>query len=343
MAVSRTPLATQPLYPVAIFAAVLATTVAITALARDLVPAVDARAYQVVETQRPPDGDHYLANDISGHVDHHVFWFGTDAEVLRRLREAEVLFLGNSRFLFALRPEELRPFFAARGVRYYVMGFGYREADRFPLEIIRKFDLRPRLVVVNADGFFGGGLSEWAEVVNRDSPWGARKLQWEAEAAHEARRVVHRLIPNWFRLYGLPGLAQGRGFIAYRARQDGTWALSPWPEGTTGFDNPPLDGAPLTRGEIAAARDFKDELDRRGSALVLTHVPSPESMPGAGPVRFASLLGVPLVLASVPGLTTHDNSHLSEGSAHDWTGGLVFALAPVLDEAGLRRPASPAP
>ena len=160
-----------------------------------------------------------------------------------------MLFLGNSRLLFALRPEELRPFFAARGVRYYVMGFGLREADRFPLEIIRKFDLRPRLVVVNADGFFGGGLSEWAEVVNRDTPLAARKLQWEAEAAHEARRVVHQLVPNWFRLYGLPGLAQRRSFIAYRAREDGTWALSPWPEGTTGFDDPPFEGPPLARAE----------------------------------------------------------------------------------------------
>ena len=178
-------------------------------------------------------------------------------------------------------------------------------------------------------------LSPWADVVIRDTPFAARKLQWEAEAAHEARRVAHRLVPNWFQLFGQPGLGLRRAFIAYRSRSDGTWDISPWPEGTLGFSEPPLDGPLLGRHEIAAARDFKQELDRRGSQLVLTHVPSPEPMGGAGPARFAALLGVPLVLADVPALTTYDRSHLSEGSAHDWTRVLLGALEPSLADAGL--------
>ena len=46
--------------------------------------------------------------------------------------------------MFAARPRVLDAFFEARGLRYYVLGFGFREADRFPLAIIQKFDLRPR-------------------------------------------------------------------------------------------------------------------------------------------------------------------------------------------------------
>jgi hypothetical protein len=319
-----------------VFAAVLLVATCATFVARLGVPALRGRMQAAAESERPPEGDYYLANDVGGHVDHHVHFFGTDAEVVRRMREAEVLFLGNSRLMYALRPDILRPFFAAERVSYYVMGFGYREADRFPLEIIRRFDLRPRIVVVNADGFFGGGLSPWAEIVNRDTPFAARKWQLEAEAAHEARRVVHQFVPHWLRLFGLPGLGLRRTFIAYRARADGTWHISPWPEGTEGFKAPRLDGPAPGRGEVAAARAFKAELDRRGSRLVLTLVPSPEPMPGAGPTRFADLLAVPLVIADVPALTTHDHSHLSEASAHDWTDAFVGAFAPLLAESSPR-------
>lgn len=311
------------------FAVTLVAAVIATDVARATVAGLQGRAQIITQAERPPDDDHYLANDVAGHVDHHVIYFGIDDEVVANLRAAEVLFLGNSRLMFALRPGVLRPFFDDAAVPYYVMGFGFREADRFPLAIMRALDLRPRLVVVNVDGFFGGGLSPWAEAVIRDTPWAARKLQLEAEAAHDARRVVHQLVPNWLRLFGLPGLGLRRTFIAYRSRVDGTWDISPWADGTTAFVARPLEGSPLGRGEVAAARAFKAELDARGSTLVLTHVPTPEPMPGGGPARFAALLDVPLVTPEVPALTSHDHSHLTEGSAHDWSRAFVEALAPL--------------
>ena len=73
-----------------------------------------------------------------------------------------MILLGNSRLMFAARPRILDAFFEARGLRYYVLGFGFREADRFPLAVIEKFDLKPRMVIVNADGFFLDSLSDFA-------------------------------------------------------------------------------------------------------------------------------------------------------------------------------------
>ena len=147
-----------------------------------------------------------------------MLYFGTVPDATTALRQADVLFLGNSRLMFALRPAELQRYFAAHGLDYYVLGFGFREGDAFPRALIVRHDLRPRLVVVNADTFFGAGLSPWAEQVVQDTPFGAWKRHLEAEAAHEARRVVHELVPNWFDLYGRPGFESGREFIAYRAR-----------------------------------------------------------------------------------------------------------------------------
>lgn len=318
------------LWPAAVFAATLAALLVATVAAVDTVPVLRTAAAGLLAAEQPGDRDHYLAGDIGGQVDHHVLFFGLDAEALARLTAADVLFVGNSRLMFALRPAVLRPGFAALGRSYYALGFGFREADRFPLALIRRFDLRPRLVVVNADGFFGGGLSPWAELVNRDTPFAARKLRWEAETAHDVRRAVHVVAPNWLALFGRPGLGHARELNLYRSRLDGTWQVSPWPESRAAFQPPSLAGQALSRGEIAAARAFKAEMDARGARIVLTRVPTPEPHGGAGPARFAALLQVPLVVVETPGLTSGDRSHLDQASAHDWSRAFVAALAPHL-------------
>ena len=126
------------------------------------------------------------------------------------------------------RPGVLDRHFESRGLRYYALGFGFREADRFPLAIIEKFDLHPRYVVVNADGFFTDSLSEVAEQAIDESSFVARRRRWEATAAHTARRTLHRLIPNWIDLFGRPGFLWRREVIGYRSRANGTWEVYPW-------------------------------------------------------------------------------------------------------------------
>jgi hypothetical protein len=320
----------RDLAPAAAFFATLAGAALVTSLTVDRLPALAALRPTVEAGEEPPDDDHYLANDTGGHVDHHVIYFGTDVEVVARLRAADVLFLGNSRLMFALRPEVLRPFFAARGLTPYVMGFGFREADRFPLAVIRRLDLRPRLVVVNADGFFGGGLSPWADIVLRDSAFAARKLQWESEAAHEARRRLHVLFPHWPRFFNLPGLGQARTFTAYRSRVDGTWDIWPWPTAAQAFRPPPLTGPGVGRGEARDADAFMAEMRARGARVVLTRVPAPTAMPGAGPAELAARLRVPLVAVDIPGPASHDGGHLDPASAFDWSRALLEALLPYL-------------
>lgn len=325
--VSRTR---QSLVPAATFAATLTVVALATSAAVDRLSGLALLRPGVEAGERPPDGDHYLANDTGGHVDHHVLYFGIDDDAQRRLQAADVLFLGNSRLMFALRPEELRPFFAAQGLSYYVLGFGFREADRFPLAILRRFDLRPKLVVVNADGFFGGGMSPWAEQVIRDTPFAARKRQWEAEASHEARRMTHVVFPHWPSILGLPGLGNGRTFTAYRSRLDGTWSIWPWRTASAAFRPAPLEGPGVGRGEARDADRFAAELAQRGARLVLTRVPTPVAMPGAGPAEVARRLRVPLVAPEIPGPTSADQSHLDAASAHDWTRAFLDALAPHL-------------
>jgi hypothetical protein len=311
-----------------IFVVVLLALTGATALARAFLPSLAARVSHIALADPPIDQDSYLAHDRGGHVDHHVHYFGLEPAALEALRSAEVVFLGNSRLMFALRPQVLDPFFESRRLDYYAMGFGFREGDRFPLEIFRRFDIRPRVVVVNADGFFGRELSEWAEEVVGDTRLDAIKFRWENERTHDVRRVVHQVVPHWLDLFARPGLDEGEEFIAYRSRRNGTWRVSPWPSGGRAVP-PGLPGGDAAPWTIDAARRFKTELEERGSRLVLTFVPTPDPETREV-VDVAAALNIPLAVPHVEGLTSHDASHLTEDSAAIWTERFVQALSPLL-------------
>lgn len=311
------------------FWAVLFSLVGSTYVAWLTIPGFAGRLRHISVAQRPPGDDYYLAHDRGGHLDHHVLYYGTDAEAMRHLKAADILFVGTSRMMFAIRSRVFTPWAAAHGVNYYVLGFGHRDGDTWVREIIRRHDLRPKLVVANVDGFFGRALSEWAERVRKDSTFGARKLLLEGEFGHESRRVIHRVIPNWIDLYGRPGFPFGNEFIAYRARTTGVWSISPWPQPV--MEAPALDyGAGPVGPRIGdPARAFKAELDAIGARLVLTYVPTPDDA-GGNPVALGAMLGVPVVGMDVDGLTSHDGSHLSEESAVFWSRRLAQDLRPYL-------------
>lgn len=260
-----------------------------------------------------------------------MLFHGTDPLTTQRLRAADVIFLGNSRLMFALGRPMLRGFFERRGLSYFVLGFGHNEHDHFPKAIIRRFDLRPRLVVVNADRFFVGDQSEWADRVVEDSWFDAQKLRVEAEASHTMRRLIHRWVPH------LPTLNEDdREFIAYRSRLDGTWVVANTLEGRgspmRGSDRRPPRPDP---GRLSRARAFKQEIEGRGGRLVLCLVPAPTASRGTAE-WLASELGVPLIAPEPEGLRTHDGSHLAPESAARFADVFLAELQPLL--AGLERP-----
>lgn len=317
------------------FGSTLSVLVGLTYTAWLIVPGFEGRVRNINLAQRPPAPAYYLAHDRGGHLDHHVLYHGTDAEAIANLKSADILFVGTSRMMFALRSRVLAPWAQAYGVTYYALGFGFREGDAWALDLIRKYDLHPRVVVVNVDGFFGRPLSSWAERVIKDTPFGARKRIMEGEIGHEARRAIHRVIPNWIDLYGRPGFPFGNEFIAYRSRANGIWQISPWPKPSMAAPSEDYGPAPVGPRIGDPARAFKAELDRRGSRMILTYVPTPEDA-GGNPVALGAMLGVPVVGMDVDGLTSHDGSHLSEESAVFWSRRLIQDLTPYLMPAGPR-------
>jgi hypothetical protein len=321
------PAAAEALSPGLLFACVLGLLFAGTAALWMFEP--DMGHFMNIRHVGPPSEDHYLAYDSGANVEHDVLYFGLDEAATAHLRQADVLLLGNSRLMFAARPGVLDPFFKAKALRYYALGFGFREADRFPLAIIERFDLRPRYVIVNADGFFSDDLSEAAEQTVKESRFGAWRQRLEAETSHAVRRALHQLVPNWVDLFGRAGFLWRRDVIGYRSRRNGTWEVYPWEAARRGVDGRPLSAPPLSSREVEAARRFKSAMDARGTSLALTFVPTPKPLAG-GPALFADLLNVPLLAPHPFGLGSHDGDHLDYNSAIAWSEAFVAELGRVI-------------
>ena len=273
-----------------------------------------------------PPPHHFLAHDRGGHVDHHVLLHGIDADALAHLRAADVLLMGNSRLMFALRGESLQRYFTMRGLRPFALGFGHQEQHRFPLEVFRRHALRPKVVLVNVDNFFGGMTSPWGERVLRDSAFDAWKVRGEATASHAVRRRLHRVVPH------VPDLWEGqREFVIYRSRRDGSWFIA------TAFGEgsrlePFYEGRDEVRPHnLALAREFTKAVEATGARVIFVLIPGRDvSLTHAR--QLADLVGVPLVAPEVSGLRTMDGSHLTDESAARYAAAFFQHLDPVLDD-----------
>lgn len=278
-----------------------------------------------VATAAEAPADHFLAHDRGGHVDHHVLLHGLDDDALENLRRADVLLMGNSRLMFALRGAALRQYFVTRGMRPFALGFGHEEQHRFPLEVMRRHSLRPKVVIANVDNFFGGVTSPWGERVLRDSAFEAWKVQAEATSSHTVRRALHRVVPH------LPDMADDeREFIIYRSERDGAWFIA------TKFGR----GARLQefyRGRdvvrphnLELALAFKQAVEAAGARLIFVLVPGRDvSLTHAQ--MLADMAKVPLVAPEVADLRTMDGSHLTDESAARWASAFFQHLDPVMD------------
>jgi hypothetical protein len=272
----------------------------------------------VVRASPPPPPEWYLAYSRGG-VDGYTLYHNLEGAIAKA-RRADVLFLGNSRTMFALPQETLRPFFARLGLRYYVLAFAYAEANLFPEEIIRRHGLTPRWVVINADPFFTDQASEFARRVMAETRFDAWKFRFETNGAFEVRRRLHRFVP-YVEIAG-----PDRDWILFRSYEDGTTFVAAT-DGTGRRVRSSPGSGEAEPTLVASARRFQAETARRGGRVAFVCVPPCSS--GVA-VSLACALEVPLVDPRVPRLQTVDGSHLSRESARRYSQAVLAELEPVL-------------
>jgi hypothetical protein len=275
------------------------------------------------EARVPESPDLYLAYFRAG-VEDFVIYDGFEGAATN-LQHADVLFLGNSRMMFALRDRQmLESFFSRHGLSYYMLAFPYVEGCTFPELIIRKYDLHPKWVVINADPFFRSGLSTFASKVTAGGDFAALKFRFETSAAFEVQHFLHKVVP-----YMAPQWPYDADFIYFRSRRNGMLDLRAF-RGTAAPASPGRKamGSVFDPSQLAAARAFDKELRARGARLILTWIP-PSS--GIAARQLATALNLPLLAPNVSGLNTFDGSHLDVESYRRFDNALLMELGKVIE------------
>lgn len=269
----------------------------------------------------------YCQDRAYGDFEHEAFYFGLE-HVPQALAETKVLFLGNSRLQYAFSRDNVAPFFAERGVPFFVMGFGHGEQSRFPQLVLERHPARPALAVINVDPFFTDGITEPA----------AFPLQHPVAGFIDAtfKSLMQRPRAWLCRTGTTPGLCIGEPAMM-RSRTTGQWdvaAFRPGAEPTvplpppTAIADDEIDRWLVRALEIAPA--FLRTLNAR--CMVFTAVPSEA---GSRPARrLAARLGLPFIAPEIDGLATIDGVHLDARSGIAWSEAFLRELDSVGRQCG---------
>jgi hypothetical protein len=241
-----------------------------------------------------------------------IFYHGIGRSI-GNLRQADVVFLGTSRVVFAIDWRAADEFALRRGIKLFNLSFAGVLNEEFSQLLITKWDIRPRIWVID---IYADALSNFqSSFFNPAAPAG-----FEAHTIAEAGifegypNVVSRNL-RWRAkmLFGLDEPA------SYRSDRTGNWYLDKWPNRLR-TDMPKMDAersdCPVPPEEVEAARDF---VRRLKGPIVLTQVPSKFSCHRRAQL-IASALDAPLFAPDPQGFSSTDGgSHLDSLSSVKYT------------------------
>ena len=255
----------------------------------------------------------YCRKPTFGDYEHGAIYYGLDSKMIEHLRQADVVMVGDSEMLMAFSEDNVDRFFRERGIKYFLLGFGYGESSDFALALFKKFQLNPRLVIIDTDPFFRRYLSEPAKEVMSNSELSLVKYQ-----AKQISQAYYLRFCSYF-----PSACEQIHQSIYRSVSTGRWYwhythAAPDLTKPFGRDIPAPDPALMVDGALVG-KDFFSEIPLNRHCVILTGVPTPEYDTAPVANILAEKLGTAVVNVSVDNLATIDRGHLNAISAKRWS------------------------
>jgi hypothetical protein len=265
----------------------------------------------------------FCRNGAYQDFEHGAYALRLRPDAVTATQRAQILFLGNSRVEIGFSTDATRRGFAAAGLSFYLLAFGYGESDGFAATLLHDLALHPRAVVIDADPFFTWKPGEPALFL-RDHPFRAA-LEYRAKTA--AAALLALACPA-----GSVAWPCGGDLAMLRDDVDGFWSITgPGTSNVLPF-NSHNGKAPDPAPFIDAARRFLADLDLPPGCVVLTTVPTPQRPLDAATVhRIADAIGAAWAEPQLDGLATIDTSHLTRASAERWSAAFLEATMPVFE------------
>ena len=280
------------------------------------------------------DSDHYLAYcGAGGYADyeHGAFWFDLEPSAETFAKNADVLFVGDSRLQVGFSTAATANWFSAASTRYYLLGFAYYENMVFAEGLLRRIQPKARVYVINVDGFFERSETPPVKTILHDP---------EARRGYEVKRLWQRVHEPVCR--NLPKFCR-HGPVWFRSRETGAYNMkqppAEWRPIPVSYDQAINQDA--VNGDMAAAIDFLSQLRTKHNCIILTMIPSVATKIGNAKA-LATALAMDLITPEIPeGLGTYDGSHLNQPSAQRWSQAFFEAagskIRSCLEEQGAAR------
>ncbi|MEM6986957.1 MAG: hypothetical protein AAF499_10490 [Pseudomonadota bacterium] len=271
--------------------------------------------------------DHYLAYceyGRYGDFEHGALLYNFEPDAVEQIKRAEILFLGNSRTQYTFSSQPVVDALDATGKPWYIMGFGFGARSEIPEDMFNEYQLRPRMLVINADPFFNAepsGISKKILAGSETTREEYSRKQW-LQGVHTA--LCQDRADSFFAT-----LLCGTSPTLFRSRSDGTWIVDyyrPDRHIAVTYNDYLLDELDAT---VEAANSFIDKVGVPRECIVLTVLPQRPT-----PLNFGKALADRLALTfyspELDDLWTIDASHMDVESNNRWSTAFMRDIAPTL-------------
>lgn len=262
------------------------------------------------------DSEHYMAYCHStryGDYEHFALYNGLEPTAVDALKQASVLFLGNSNTQYAFSTSAVSDYFERRGVSHYVMGFGQGAQSPVAHAVMKKHQLQPQMLVANIDPFFSTETNgTFQRVLDGDEKL-AEEFKTKQQLQRWQSKICAQSNSRWARW-----ACQGEAETLYRSRSNGHWVTDYYRDNQRHPVTHSTDLLDKLNAAEQAANDFIDSFNVPRECIVLTLTPR-TGTPTDFAKALSAKLGLALIEPTLDNLVTIDHSHLDKDSAMRWS------------------------
>lgn len=273
-------------------------------------PPVDQSSY--IPSSHGPWYLAYAGEDL----DHSILYHNVNG-VIRDARKADIILLGNSRSLFAYHDEVLRKFSERSGFKVFNMSFGHAESEVFPLAIINKYNIRPKIVVADINLFFNSDSTCARETVQL-SQLDAFKRVFESTWSWRLKTLFQHYFIH-LTLTSPPIVKKP----AYRSYERGSYYLHPLSGGEVpacDWDVAPGVVRAVEEKPLQRMKSFIQETEGRQALVIFTVTLCPGYEDSIARAKcYAQILNKPIIVIPMSRPLTFDGSHATESTAEQFS------------------------
>jgi hypothetical protein len=253
--------------------------------------------------------DQYIAycNGKSyGDYEHGAFQFDLEPKAQDFAKNADVMFLGDSRLQIAFSTSATADWFSAISARFYLMGFSYFENVTFAGQLLNRVHPKARVYVINVGDFFERSETPPVKTIFHD-PAARDRYEWK-----RWWQRLHETVCKTFTVLC------GTDIVVLRSRETGAYMWRTVKQKIRPVSYDWATSQNVVSRDIVSAIDFLSHLSVDRKCVILTGVPYVETKIG-NVNAIAAALGLDFIMPELPGLQTFDGFHLDRQSAERWS------------------------